>query len=112
MAEAGIDPRQRAFADFRQHSHVHRRFFVGRRVRRGIGMAAGQPIDRLLAGIHRHVKFLALHAIGHQRPNPHLAIARCQLHPAAAPESPRSAASSGETSTNVSGVFSRIPCTR
>ena len=109
MAEVGCHERTRTLVG--QYLHLHRGFFIGRRMRDGIRKIAGQPVDRRLAGVHRHVKLFALHAIGDQRPHAHLAIARASS--TGVPLSmPRSLANSSETSTQVSGVFSWMPATR
>src|SRR6266850_7411399 len=76
MTEPEIDARKRALADFWQHVHVNARLFVCRRVGRRIRVAARQPVDENLGGIHRHVQLAPLHAIGHEGAHTHLTVAR------------------------------------
>src|SRR5260221_10677102 len=83
-AEAMIDSRQRAFIDFGQDLHRDRHFLVSGRVRRRIGLAAGQFIHRRRGRIHWHVELLVVYAIGDQGANADLSVARAQLDARAA----------------------------
>jgi hypothetical protein len=81
MTNAGIDTRQRTLPNFGQHSQVDAGFFVGRRVGHVVHVAAGESVHRAFNRVHRHVQFVALYPVRHQRSNADLTVAGDQLHP-------------------------------
>jgi hypothetical protein len=108
MSEARITARQWVLSLFTQHPQLDGGLLVGRRMRRRIGVAASQNIDWVFGGIHWHVKLFVMYTICHN--HPHCNWPRREVNCARLPLwMPRSFASSGETSTNVSGVFFLMP---
>jgi hypothetical protein len=94
-----------------QHPELHRSLLVSRSVGYLVRMAAGETVNCLVRGVHGHIQLFSLHSRGDDGLCAHLAVARvsCTQLPVWIPRSP---ASSGDTSTKVHGVFSRMPSVR
>src|SRR5208282_1371732 len=88
MTEARIDPWQRALTHVVQHDHPHGSLLVSRRMGDGVGVAAGQEIHRAHGGIHGHVELLSGHPFCHQCSNAKHTVARDELDPCPASNTP------------------------
>ena len=81
MAEAPIDARKRALADFRQHVEMNAGFFERRCMGGRVRVTAGEAVHEGLGGVHRHIEFAPLNAIRHKSSHADLTVARDQAHP-------------------------------
>ena len=111
MPEAGVGARQRILARLK-HAQVDRGLLVCRRVSYFIRvwLPVSWTTGRLRGSSWACKAPPPMHPVSHHGAHSNFAVSRDELHPGATLNSARrSSASSGETSTNVSGVFSRIP---
>src|SRR2546428_758114 len=65
MSKSRIGSRQWVLSGFAQHFQLHGDFLKGRSMCHRVRVAAGQNINRAFGGVHWHIEFPPVHAIGH-----------------------------------------------